>query len=51
MGNNVYVTWPDRANATSNQTVMRVSKDNNGKIFGEIIKLSSIRQQDTSLSS
>jgi tricorn protease-like protein len=38
-GNNVYVTWWERANATSNEPVMRVSSDN-GKTFGEIIKLS-----------
>ena len=37
--NNVYVTWWERANATSNEPVMRVSGDN-GKTFGEIIKLS-----------
>jgi hypothetical protein len=38
-GNNVYVTWWERANATSNEPVMKVSTDN-GKTFGEIIKLS-----------
>jgi hypothetical protein len=38
-GNNVYITWWERANATSNQPVMRVSNDN-GKSFGELIKLS-----------
>jgi len=38
-GNNVYVTWWERANATSNEPVMRVSNDN-GKIFGEKIMLS-----------
>jgi hypothetical protein len=39
-GNNVYVSWWERANQTSNEPVMRVSTDN-GKTFGEIIKLSS----------
>jgi hypothetical protein len=38
-GNNVYVTWWERANATDNQPVMRVSNDN-GKTFGEKIMLS-----------
>jgi len=38
-GNNVYVTWWERANATSNEPVMRVSNDN-GKSFGEKIMLS-----------
>jgi hypothetical protein len=38
-GNNVYVSWWERANAISNEPVMRVSSDN-GKTFGEIIKLS-----------
>jgi type II secretory pathway pseudopilin PulG len=32
-GNNVYVTWWERVNATSNEPVMRVSNDN-GKTFG-----------------
>jgi hypothetical protein len=38
-GNNVYVSWWER-NQTGNEPVMRVSTDN-GKTFGEIIKLSS----------
>jgi hypothetical protein len=38
-GNNVYVTWWERANATNNQPVMRVSNDN-GKSFGPMIMLS-----------
>ena len=38
-GNNVYVSWWER-NQTSNEPVMRISNDN-GKTFGEIIKLSS----------
>jgi hypothetical protein len=38
-GNNVYVTWWERANLTSNEPVMRVSNDN-GKTFGEKIMLS-----------
>jgi hypothetical protein len=38
-GNNVYVTWWERANATNNQPVMRTSNDN-GKTFGEKIMLS-----------
>ena len=38
-GNNVYVTWWERANQTSNEPVLRVSNDN-GKTFGEIIMLS-----------
>jgi hypothetical protein len=38
-GNNVYVSWWERANATSNEPVMRVSTDN-GKTFGEKIMLS-----------
>ena len=37
-GNNVYVTWWER-NQTMNEPVLRVSSDN-GKTFGEIIKLS-----------
>jgi hypothetical protein len=37
-GNNVYVSWWER-NQTSNEPVLRVSNDN-GKSFGEIIKLS-----------
>jgi hypothetical protein len=38
-GNNVYVTWWER-NQTMNEPVMKSSNDN-GKTFGEIIKLSS----------
>ena len=37
--NNVYVTWWERANLTSNEPVMRISNDN-GKTFGEKIMLS-----------
>jgi hypothetical protein len=37
-GSNVYITWWER-NQTMNEPVMRVSSDN-GKTFGEIIKLS-----------
>jgi hypothetical protein len=39
-GNNVYVTWWERANQTSNEPVLRISNDN-GKTFGEKIMLSS----------
>ena len=38
-GNNVYVSWWERANQTSNEPVMKVSNDN-GKSFGEKIMLS-----------
>jgi hypothetical protein len=38
-GNNVYVSWWERANKTSNEPVMIVSNDN-GKTFGEKIMLS-----------
>jgi hypothetical protein len=38
-GNNVYVTWWEMANETSIQPLMKISTDN-GKSFGEIIKLS-----------
>jgi hypothetical protein len=38
-GNNVYVSWWERANQTSNEPVMKVSNDN-GKTFGEKIMLS-----------
>jgi hypothetical protein len=38
-GNNVYVTWWERANQTSNEPVLRVSNDN-GKTFGEKVMLS-----------
>jgi hypothetical protein len=38
-GNNVYVTWWERANQTMNEPVLRVSNDN-GKTFGEKIMLS-----------
>jgi hypothetical protein len=38
-GNNVYITWWERANQTSNEPVMKVSNDN-GKTFGEKIMLS-----------
>jgi hypothetical protein len=37
-GNNVYVSWWERANQTSNEPVLRISADN-GKTFGPIIKL------------
>jgi hypothetical protein len=37
-GNNVYVSWWERANQTSNEPVMRISNDN-GKTFGQILKL------------
>jgi hypothetical protein len=33
-GSNVYVSWWERANQTSNEPVLRVSNDN-GKTFGE----------------
>src|ERR671930_371759 len=36
---NVYVTWWERANLTSNEPVMRISNDN-GKTFGEKVMLS-----------
>jgi hypothetical protein len=38
-GDHVYVSWWER-NATSNEPLLRVSNDN-GKTFGEIIRLSS----------
>jgi hypothetical protein len=38
-GRNVYVSWWERANQTSNEPVLRVSNDN-GKTFGEKIMLS-----------
>jgi hypothetical protein len=38
-GSNVYVTWWERANLTSQEPVMRVSNDN-GKSFGDRIMLS-----------
>jgi hypothetical protein len=38
-GGNVYVSWWERANQTSNEPVLRISTDN-GKSFGDIIKLS-----------
>jgi hypothetical protein len=37
--NNVYVTWWERANLTSNEPVMRISNDN-GKTFGDKVMLS-----------
>jgi uncharacterized membrane protein YwzB len=37
--NNVYVSWWERANQTSNEPVMRISNDN-GKTFGDRIMLS-----------
>jgi hypothetical protein len=37
-GNNVYVSWWERANQRSNEPVMRISNDN-GKTFGQILKL------------
>jgi hypothetical protein len=38
-GNNVYVSWWERTNQTSNEPVIKVSNDN-GKTFGEKIMLS-----------
>ena len=38
-GNNVYVSWWERANQTSNEPVMIVSNDN-GQTFGKKIMLS-----------
>jgi len=38
-GSNVYVSWWERANATSNEPVLRISNDD-GKTFGSILKLS-----------
>lgn len=38
--NNVYVSWRERTNQTSNDPVMRVSNDN-GQTFGPILKLAS----------
>ncbi|MFL6346386.1 MAG: hypothetical protein ACJ71A_13210 [Nitrososphaeraceae archaeon] len=38
-GNDVYVSWWERANQTSNEPVFRISTDS-GKSFGGIIKLS-----------
>jgi hypothetical protein len=46
-GTNVYVSWWERANATSNEPVLRISNDD-GKTFGSILKLSAtetIRRQ------
>jgi hypothetical protein len=37
-GSNVYVSWWERANKTSNEPVLRISNDN-GKTFGPIIHL------------
>jgi hypothetical protein len=37
-GSNVYVSWWERANATSDEPVLRISSDN-GKTFGPILKL------------
>ena len=39
-GNNVYVSWWERANQTSNEPVMIVSNDN-GHTFGPTLKLTS----------
>jgi len=39
-GNNVYVSWWERANKTSNEPVLRISSDN-GKTFGPIMHLQS----------
>jgi hypothetical protein len=39
-GNNVYVSWWESANKTSNEPVLRISSDN-GKTFGPIIHLQS----------
>ena len=39
-GNNVYVSWWERANQTSNEPVMKVSNDN-GQTFGPTLKLAS----------
>lgn len=39
-GNNVYVSWWERANKTSNEPVLRISSDN-GKTFGQIMHLQS----------
>jgi seryl-tRNA synthetase len=39
LGSNVYVSWWERANQTSNEPVMRISNDN-GKTFSEKIMLS-----------
>lgn len=36
--NNVIVTWWERANATSNEPVLRVSTDN-GQTFGPLMQL------------
>ena len=38
-GDNVIVTWWERANATSNQPVLRISADN-GQTFGPLLQLS-----------
>jgi hypothetical protein len=38
-GDNVFITWWERANATSNEPVARISTDN-GKTFGPILNLS-----------
>jgi hypothetical protein len=38
-GSNVYLSWWERANATSNEPVLKISNDN-GKTFGPILKLS-----------
>jgi hypothetical protein len=37
-GDNVILTWWERVNATSNESVLRVSTDN-GKTFGPVLSL------------
>jgi hypothetical protein len=38
-GDRVFITWWERANATSNEPIARISNDN-GKTFGPVLKLS-----------
>ncbi|MFL6360958.1 MAG: hypothetical protein ACJ72V_16680 [Nitrososphaeraceae archaeon] len=39
-GNNVYVSWWERANKTSNEPILRISNDNS-KTFGPVMHLAS----------
>ncbi|MFL6413331.1 MAG: hypothetical protein ACJ71K_19075, partial [Nitrososphaeraceae archaeon] len=40
LGNNVYVSWWERANKTSNEPILRISNDNS-KTFGPVMHLAS----------
>jgi hypothetical protein len=48
-GNNVYVSWWEIANQTSNEPIMRVSHDD-GKTFGPVIMLSSVASSSSGAS-